>query len=314
MEGNAWFDGEGANIVLGARRSDASEGVLLGRAKAVEDLRELIDVVSSSEDGLATEALGKNTTDGPNIDRGAIVGKAQHDLGCTVPPRSDIFRHESSATSGLGRGGTRVLTWRSVATRKAKVTDLQLAVCVEQDIAGFEVTVKDVGRVDVLETAKRLIHKALEMSIRERLSGTNNSVKVCLHELFVEVYFVKDSIRLKDNVHIIEASNILVATEVVEELDFSETSLGEDFLGTDIRNLFDRAALSGTPVLCSDDETVGALSEFLVERIILIDDERLLERSEGVSLRFKGHSYRILFGERGFVCSRLTGERKGGFQ
>ncbi|CAG8731029.1 7402_t:CDS:2, partial [Acaulospora colombiana] len=67
---------------------------------------------------------------------------------------------------------------------------------------------------------------------------------------------------------------------------------GRTHLGTDIRNLFDRAALSGTPVLCSDDETVGALAEFLVERIILIDDERLLERSERVGKEEGGNKSR----------------------
>ena len=102
-----------------------------------------------------------------------------------------------------------------------------------------------VGRVDVLQTAERLVDEGLEVRVRERLAGTDLSlsmkersvrsfvracvrsiarisgegqtnnersthdgVEVGLHELFVEVHLIEVPIRAKDNVHIIQASDL----------------------------------------------------------------------------------------------------------
>ena len=39
---------------------------------------------------------------------------------------------------------------------EAKIADLEVAVCVDEQVAGLEVAVQDVGRVDVLEPAQHL--------------------------------------------------------------------------------------------------------------------------------------------------------------
>ena len=101
-----------------------------------------------------------------------------------------------------------------------------------------------VRRVDVLQTAERLVDKGLEVRVRERLAGTDLSfidegkirssvrarvrsiarisgegqtnnersthdgVEVGLHELFVEVHLIEVPIRAEDNVHIIQASDL----------------------------------------------------------------------------------------------------------
>jgi hypothetical protein len=60
-------------------------------------------------------------------------------------------------------------------------------------------------------------------------------------------------------------------------------------LCANVRDLLDRTSLSCSSILGRNDETVGALAELLMERIVLIDDKRLLESLESVSLRVKCH-------------------------
>lgn len=44
-----------------------------------------------------------------------------------------------------------------------------------------------IGTVDVLEPSTDLIHKVLEMSISQRLAGTNDLMKVSLHEFLHKI-------------------------------------------------------------------------------------------------------------------------------
>ena len=70
-----------------------------------------------------------------------IVGEAQHDLRRAVPPRRNVLGHEA------------LLLLLVEAASETKVADLELAVCVDEKVTGFEITVKDIRRVNVLQTA-----------------------------------------------------------------------------------------------------------------------------------------------------------------
>jgi hypothetical protein len=54
---------------------------------------------------------------------------------------------------------------RRVSSCETEVTDFELTISIDQEIARLEVTMDDVSGVDVLETAKGLINKRLEMSV-----------------------------------------------------------------------------------------------------------------------------------------------------
>lgn len=54
---------------------------------------------------------------------------------------------------------------------QTKVADLQLAVGIDQQVSGLEVPVQHVGRVDVLQTAQRLVDERLKVCVRQRLTG-----------------------------------------------------------------------------------------------------------------------------------------------
>jgi len=101
-------------------------------------------------------------------DTAHIISKTQHDLRGPVPPRCDILCHEALITSSF-RGATA----GSITPCETKIADFELTVGVDEEISRFEITVKDVRRVYVLETAKSLVEEGLEVGVSERLSRTN---------------------------------------------------------------------------------------------------------------------------------------------
>lgn len=103
-----------------------------------------------------------------------VALEAQHNLGRTVPSGGDIFRHVSGV----------FLRVDGEATGEAKVANLELAVGVDEQVAGFQVSVQNIGRVNVLEAAEDLVDEGLEVGVGEGLSGANNGGEITFHELW----------------------------------------------------------------------------------------------------------------------------------
>lgn len=102
-----------------------------------------------------------------------IALEAQHDLRRTVPSGCDVLGHV-----------TCVLLWvNRETTSQAEVTNLELAVGIDQQVTGFEIAVQDVGRVDVLKTAEDLVDEGLEVGIGQRLAGADDSSQITFHQL-----------------------------------------------------------------------------------------------------------------------------------
>lgn len=97
-----------------------------------------------------------------------VVRETQHDFRRAIPARRDVLGHESLIARSLGRATT-----GRVSTREAKVTDLQFAVRVNEQISWLEVAVQDVRGMDVLQSAERLVDERLEVRIGEWLSGAD---------------------------------------------------------------------------------------------------------------------------------------------
>ena len=91
-----------------------------------------------------------------------VVCETQHDLRRPVPPRRDILSHEP-----LVRGCPALVVAAAglVTSRQTKVTDFQLTVGVDEQVTGLQVTVEDICRVNVLQTAKRLVDEGLEVRV-----------------------------------------------------------------------------------------------------------------------------------------------------
>ena len=103
-----------------------------------------------------------------------VLLEGQHDFGSAVPPRGNVFRHEARFRAG----------WFGSldGSGKAKVADFEVAIGIEEEIRGFEITVDDISGMECLESSEGLIDKVLGMIVRKILRP-NNAVHVSLHEL-----------------------------------------------------------------------------------------------------------------------------------
>src|SRR6266702_1403594 len=148
-----------------------------------------------------------------------VVRKAEHNLGGAVPPRRDVLCHKA-------------LLLRLVEpAREPEIANFELAVRVHEQVARLEVAVEHISRVDIFQTAQRLVDERLEVRVREWLTGTDlgrararakkkvrfktstgargsaityDGVEISLHELFVKIYFVKVTIWAKDDGHVVK--------------------------------------------------------------------------------------------------------------
>lgn len=80
-----------------------------------------------------------------------IVRKAEHDLWSTIPPCGNVLGHEAPALLSIYPRSS------LEATSQSKVADLQLAVGVDEEIPWLQVAMEDVGGMDILKAAKRLV-------------------------------------------------------------------------------------------------------------------------------------------------------------
>lgn len=204
LERNSGPDGKRANVVLSPGGADPPQSVLRGSTEVVQDLVQLIDIVPAFEDRLACQKLCENAANTPHVDGRCVVCKTQHNFGSAVPPGGHVLGHEPLPLLLVE------------ATRETEVTDLKLAVGIHQEISWLKVAVKNVSRVDVLEATKGLVNERLEVGVGQRLSGSNDSVQISLHEFFIKIDFVEVPTRIEDNIHVIEASDVLVPPEMMK--------------------------------------------------------------------------------------------------
>lgn len=118
----------------------------------------LIDVIVAGEVRFPSKQLGKDATDGPNIDRLGVLMTRQHNLRSAVPSRDYVFRQQQRV-AGLADH----LLIAQDASGQTKVTDLEVTVGVDKQIRRLEVAVQHVGRMDVLESAEDLVQKVLRV-------------------------------------------------------------------------------------------------------------------------------------------------------
>lgn len=105
-----------------------------------------------------------------------VALEAQHNLWRSVPSRGNILSHIAGILLGIDRE----------ATSKAEITDFQLAIGIHKQIARLQVSVENVGGVDVLEAAEDLVNKGLEVGICKWLAGTDDSRQVALHQFYMK--------------------------------------------------------------------------------------------------------------------------------
>ena len=108
--------------------------VIWGSSKQLCNDGELIDMILAREKRLSLQHLCEDAPSTPNVDLNVIFLPREHDFGCAIVSRRDVAGH-----------------LRILYPGKAKVTNLQIAVLIYKDIAGFEVAMNDTGRVDIFQ-------------------------------------------------------------------------------------------------------------------------------------------------------------------
>jgi hypothetical protein len=137
-------------------------------------------VITAREEGTPSEELSEDTSNGPDVDCLGVHLERQHDLGCTVPTGSHIFRHDANLLA-CGDAGLD-------ASGQSEVANLEIAVGIEKQVGGFQVAMDNVGAVNRFEGAQSLVNEILTVIIRQVLSP-DNTVKISLHQLLDEVDF-----------------------------------------------------------------------------------------------------------------------------
>lgn len=157
----------GETCVLAA---DGLDDVVGRGSEELGDDGELVDVVLSGEQWLALEHLGEDASRAPDINLDVVLLPGEHDLGGTVVSRRNISSHLGVLDPG-----------------QTEITDLEVAVLVDQDVARLEVPVNDTRRVDVLQSSLRNVSGGEEQPVIGTASSAHQYlVEEVLDELFLE--------------------------------------------------------------------------------------------------------------------------------
>ena len=103
--------------------------------------------------------------------------EAQHDLRSPIPASGDVFSHVTCVLLGVLRE----------TSGKTEIANLELAISVDEQISGFQVSVQDVRRMDVLETTKDLVDEGLEMGVGQGLPRPDDGSQITFHQLYLQV-------------------------------------------------------------------------------------------------------------------------------
>ena len=92
-------------------------------------------MVLSREKGLALEHLSKDASRAPNVNLHVVLLPREHDFRCSVVSRRDVTCH-------LG----------VLYTGETEVANLEIAVLIDEDVAGLEITVHHTSGVDIFQS------------------------------------------------------------------------------------------------------------------------------------------------------------------
>lgn len=130
----------------------------------------------------------------------------QHDFWRAIPTRRDITSHLA-------------FSW----TSETEIENPQLAVFVDGQVAGLEIPVDDTSRVNVLQTAKHLVNKELNVIVGQSLRA-NDVVQIGAHQMGHQVD-VGEGLQGVTMVESVEKSDDVLMVHVLEQTELAERSL-----------------------------------------------------------------------------------------
>jgi len=160
---NLLFVLEGLDVLESVLIGDLLLRVFVGRATQVDDEVDLFDVVLTGEHDFSAHDFSKSAACGPHVDLMRVFVTREHNLGSTIVASHDVL------------GQIFTLLFAQVAT-EAKVTDFEITVLVQQNVTRLEISMNNIGRVQVLKSAQDLVDEVLDVLDLQLLLRTDNSV------------------------------------------------------------------------------------------------------------------------------------------
>ena len=142
-------------LVLG-KLADAGPGALRRRAHEAEDLLQLVVVGRAGKQRPARVHLCHDAAGGPDVDAGVVGAGAEQDVRGAVPQRDDLV--------GEGVDGD------AERPRQPEICELELALCVDEQVLRLQVAVQYTVVVAEGDTAQQLLHEGLDGYVVELAS------------------------------------------------------------------------------------------------------------------------------------------------
>jgi len=145
------------------------DNIIRRSAKKLRDDGELIDVIFAGEEGLALQHLGEDAASTPDVDLDIVFLPREHDLGRTVVSCRNISGHLGVLDTG-----------------KTKVADLQIAVFVDENVAGLEITMHDAGGMHIFQPTLVSVNDCHDGDQKQDWSTYHDLVEEVLDELLLQ--------------------------------------------------------------------------------------------------------------------------------
>ena len=129
--------------------SDARPVGLSGCAKNAEDLEDLVDLGITREERLACSHLSEDATDGPHVDTSGVLAATEQNFRSAVPESNDFVGVSAK--------------WDTKGASKTEISQLQVALFVDEQVLRLEVTVEDTVSMAVAGTLEELEGELLDL-------------------------------------------------------------------------------------------------------------------------------------------------------
>jgi hypothetical protein len=123
---------EFGNVTSYVFTADGLDNIIWRGTEKLRNDGELVDVVLSGEQRLSLEHFREDAARAPDVHLDIVLLPREHDLRCSVVPCGDIAGH-------LG----------VLYTGESEIANLEIAVLVDEDVTGLQITMDDTGRVHV---------------------------------------------------------------------------------------------------------------------------------------------------------------------
>ena len=115
-----------------------------------DDLGKLIHLGLSCKEWFVGEELVEQTTDRPDVYGGGVGGRFPQELWRSIPKSDHLYSHVETLTVGV--------------TDRTEISNLEDSLAVEQQIGAFQITMKEMHGVHVVDGGQQLVKDTLDLS------------------------------------------------------------------------------------------------------------------------------------------------------